>query len=121
MFIKNSQREFKEKFGEELIVDFSAMNKIDQIFEWSEEEIDELLDKSVSRFGADKKSITHGDTRLHANIRGKEREAVIEFCAKVKEYNIDTTRAAKVLGKDRAIISYYNNYRVTRKKINEKI
>lgn len=113
-FIKRAQREYKEMFGEKLVVDFQAtkggpedkcyVKGVDAF-----EKIDDYLNDCVARHDADLKKIKNNKNIASLQRGCGEIAVLLEFSKRVIDEGWNVSYAASLIDKDRTSIYYFAN------------
>ena len=107
IFIKKTQRYYKERYGEELIVDFAAMNK-EEIFpvDTTFDRMKKCLDRCLEQYGADMNKILEV-RRLRGYKVHKEIDALDAFAEEVVSNKWNTILAGKLINKHYGFFTHY--------------
>ena len=112
--IKEYQRDFEERFGKRLEIDWDAMKdvKIRSITfrHFKENEYidpEQVLMECITKYGASLDKIKDRKTRIHAAGNRRERKAVEEFSKAVIESRINVKEAATLINRDRTMIYHF--------------
>jgi hypothetical protein len=106
MTIKGYQREFEEKYGKKLIIDWNSMKGVRRSKGNNTPTAQELLDQALVKYSASLDVIKSG-CRLFMNSHENERLAIEDFCKNIAHHQINYGKAAKLINRDRSIIYYY--------------
>lgn len=109
--IKEYQRDFEEKYGMKLQIDWVAMKGMSIRYHraYNNYYLDpkDILDECVKEFGASLRKIRDRKTRLHFNGNSKERMAVEAYARKVLDGNVNVQAAATLINRDRTMLYHY--------------
>ena len=109
--IKEYQRDFEEKHGMKLHIDWVAMKGMPSSYNRSYNNYyldpKTILDECVKEFGADLEKIKNRKTRLHNNGNIKERMAVEAYSRRVIDGNVNLKSAAELINRDRTMLYHY--------------
>jgi hypothetical protein len=112
--IKEYQRDFEERFGKRLEIDWDTMKgartrSITYRYAREEDFIDpeQVLMECVTKYGASLDKIKDRKTRIHAAGNRRERKAVEEFSKAVIESRINVKEAATLINRDRTMIYHF--------------
>lgn len=108
-FIKQAQREYKERFGEDLYIDFEATKKIMSPLVYEDPEtIDRFLKYCIEKHGADESLIKSGRRRIFRTRNPREAMAMAEFSYHVIRQKWCIKYSAKLINRDRTLIHYFS-------------
>ena len=109
--VKEYQRDFEEKFGVKLHIDWVAMKGMSIRYHraYNNYYLDpkDILDECVKEYGASLRKIRNRKTRLHCNGNAKERMAVEAYSRKVIDGNVNLKTAAELSNRDRTMLYHY--------------
>lgn len=109
--VKEYQRDFEEKFGIKLHIDWVAMKGMSIRYHraYNNYYLDpkDILDECVKEYGASLRKIRNRKTRLHCNGNAKERMAVEAYSRKVIDGNVNLKTAAELINRDRTMLYHY--------------
>lgn len=110
MFIKRYQRDFKDTFGVPLIIDFPKMNG-EEVKEYPKiPSLQLFLEESCERHGIDLADIRDRRYIGRAGNKGiglRVKDVLREYSKYVIKEGFNYKEAAKLIGRDRSLISYY--------------
>jgi hypothetical protein len=109
--VKEYQRDFEEKFGIKLHIDWVAMKGMSIRYHraYNNYYLDpkDILNECVKEYGASLRKIRNRKTRLHCNGNAKERMAVEAYSRKVIDGNVNLKTAAELINRDRTMLYHY--------------
>lgn len=109
--VKEYQRDFEEKFGTKLHVDWVAMKGMSVRYHRAYNNYylnpKDILDECIKEFGASLRKIRDRRTRLHCNGNTRERMAVEAYSRKVIDGNVNLKEAATLINRDRTMLYHY--------------
>lgn len=109
--VKEYQRDFEEKFGVKLHIDWVAMKGMSIRYHraYNNYYLDpkDILNECVKEYGASLRKIRNRKTRLHCNGNAKERMAVEAYSRKVIDGNVNLKTAAELINRDRTMLYHY--------------
>jgi len=109
--VKEYQRDFEEKFGVKLHIDWVAMKGMSIRYHraYNNYYLDpkDILNECVKEYGASLRKIRSRKTRLHCNGNAKERMAVEAYSRKVIDGNVNLKTAAELINRDRTMLYHY--------------
>ena len=112
--IKEYQRDFEERFGKRLEIDWDSMKGVrvrSITYRYAKEDdfIDpeRVLMECIKKYGASLDKIRDRKTRIHAAGSRRERKAVEEFSKAVMESRINVKEAATLINRDRTMIYHF--------------
>lgn len=112
--IKEYQRDFAERFGKRLEIDWHSMKcfrKSSITYRYAKEgdyiDPEQVLLECVNKYGASLEKIKDRKTRIHAAGFRRERLAVEEFSRAVIESRINVKEAAALINRDRTMIYHF--------------
>jgi hypothetical protein len=112
--IKEYQRDFEERFGKRLEIDWDSMKGVrvrSITYRYAKEDdfIDpeQVLMECINKYGASLDKIRDRKTRIHAAGSRRERKAVEEFSKAVIESRINIKEAATLINRDRTMIYHF--------------
>ena len=112
--IKEYQRDFAERFGKRLEIDWRSMKcfkKSSITYRHTKEgdyiDPEQVLMDCVTKYGASLDKIKDRKTRIHAAGNRRERKAVEEFSKAVIESRINVKEAATLINRDRTMIYHF--------------
>lgn len=109
--VKEYQRDFEEKFGIKLHIDWVAMKGMSMRYNRAYNNYylnpKDILDECVKEFGASLRKIRDRRTRLHCNGNAKERMAVEAYSRRVIDGNVNLRTAAQLINRDRTMLYHY--------------
>jgi hypothetical protein len=112
--IKEYQRDFEERFGKRLEIDWDSMKGVrvrSITYRYAKEDdfIDpeQVLMECIHKYGASLDKIRDRKTRIHAAGSRRERKAVEEFSKAVIESRINIKEAATLINRDRTMIYHF--------------
>ena len=112
--IKEYQRDFEERFGKRLEIDWDSMKGVrvrSITYRYAKEDdfIDpeQVLMECIKKYGANLDKIRDRKTRIHAAGSRRERKAVEEFSKAVIESRINIKEAATLINRDRTMIYHF--------------
>lgn len=108
MFIKRVQREYIEKFGDKLEIDWSLMNKEDSpTKQYNDKVALSKLEELCKENGTTISNIRNN--RIYFTMFPKESKVLIDWCHWIRKNNYREHMACKLINKDRKLIYYYAN------------
>jgi len=109
--VKEYQRDFEEKFGVKLHIDWVAMKGMSIRYHraYNNYYLDpkDILNECVKECGASLRKIRNRKTRLHCNGNAKERMAVEAYSRRVIDGNVNLKTAAELINRDRTMLYHY--------------
>ena len=109
--VKEYQRDFEEKFGVKLHIDWVAMKGMSIRYHraYNNYYLDpkDILNECVKEYGASLRKIRNRKTRLQCNGNAKERMAVEAYSRKVIDGNVNLKTAAELINRDRTMLYHY--------------
>lgn len=109
-FIKGLQRNYFEKFGKKLVIDFAAMKDTlparcsrDLV---EEKDVEKFYDRCLKKYNADKEVID-SKVKLFCPKYGRESKALTAFSKRVITSGWNVSYAARLVGRNHAVIYYY--------------
>jgi hypothetical protein len=109
--VKEYQRDFEEKFGVKLHIDWVAMKGMSIRYHraYNNYYLDpkDILNECVKEYGASLRKIRSRKTRLHCNGNAKERMAVEAYSRRVIDGNVNLKTAAELINRDRTMLYHY--------------
>jgi hypothetical protein len=112
--VKQYQREYKEAFGTELIVDFAAMNgvlkngdKIIYTFKEQKRLIDNYLAECLVKYSANLFTLQERRYRVHKKEFDNYRTLIIDFSRYVIFNNLSREYAAKLINRHRSLLYHF--------------
>lgn len=113
--VKEYQRDFQEKFGKKLYIDWMGMNGVEVVSVNSEEEtgmtfpsLEALLVYCTEKYGADINVLKSRDKRIHFGSKlSKEKAALVEFSKIVIKNRLNARKAAEIVNRDRTVIYHF--------------
>jgi len=117
MKVKEYQRDFEEKFGKKLYISWAEMKgvlpriAIAEMYEEPEtiNEVtpEEILDEIVMKHGTTVEAIRDRSRRVNAEMKERERNALIEFSRIIVKNRIKRGYAAKLINRDRTLLYHF--------------
>ena len=109
--IKEYQRDFEDKYGMKLHIDWVAMKGMPASYSrsYTNYYLDPqvILDECVKEFGANIDRIKDRKVRLHNNGNVKERMAVEAYSRRAIDGNVNLKAAAQLINRDRTMLYHY--------------
>lgn len=111
-WIKQRQKEFKDRFSKKLEVDFVSMQGMEKtIYTLSRskdlKQVEDILAVACIRWGADVDKIKNKSNRLHIASMEHEKLAMIDFCRQVVSGRLNIKHAASLVNRDRTVIYHF--------------